>query len=150
MGNNKKIEELINIAILSEKNSNDPDTQVGCVLTDENFEIKIQSCNHSNSYNIVDVEKLKRPLKYKYIEHAERNAIYFAAKLGIKTNNFKMFLSKLFPCCDCARAIVESGIGELYCYEPDWNEEKYKEEFRISREILEENNVRICFLEKIV
>lgn len=142
------MEMYLEDAIANEKISNDPDTQVGVVIIGNNF--TINSANRSNLDTKMDSERFKRPLKYKYIEHAERNAIYSAANLGYSLHSSKMYLSKLFPCCDCARAIVESGIKELHCFEPDWNEEKYKEEFLISKEILESNNVKICFYEKKV
>ena len=46
-------------------------------------------------------------------EHAERKAIYRAAMNGIITQNSTIFLSQWFPCEDCAKAIIESGIARL-------------------------------------
>lgn len=51
----------------------------------------------------------KRPTKYAFIEHAERGAIYEAAKKGIKTEGLTM-VCPWFACADCARAIVLAGI----------------------------------------
>ena len=59
-------------------------------------------------------ERIKaRPKKYAYIEHAERNAIYAAAKAGRCTKNCVM-VCPWFACADCARAIVQSGIRKVY------------------------------------
>lgn len=56
----------------------------------------------------------ERPAKYLYTEHAERNAIYNAARLGIKTKGSWLYLSSSLPiCCDCARAIVQAGIEKV-------------------------------------
>ena len=45
--------------------------------------------------------------------HAEMNAIAFAAKNGISTNNCVLYCS-YSPCIDCAKVIVNSGIKEVY------------------------------------
>ena len=52
-----------------------------------------------------------RPLKYEFIEHAERNAIYNAARVGIPVEGCTMYLNWWpIPCPDCARAVIQSGI----------------------------------------
>ena len=50
--------------------------------------------------------------KYLWAEHAERNAIYNAARLGVPLEGCTLY-TKLFPCSDCARAIIQSGITTL-------------------------------------
>jgi dCMP deaminase len=45
--------------------------------------------------------------------HAERRAIYRAAKKGISVSGGTMYLSDRFPCADCAKGIIESGIVRL-------------------------------------
>ena len=46
-------------------------------------------------------------------EHAEKRAIYRAAKDGVSTEDGTIFLSEWFPCEDCAKAIIESGLIRL-------------------------------------
>lgn len=53
-----------------------------------------------------------RPLKYSVTEHAERNAIYMAAKYGEPTAGATM-VALWAACSDCARAIIQSGIATL-------------------------------------
>ncbi|MCK9471942.1 MAG: dCMP deaminase family protein [Bacilli bacterium] len=48
--------------------------------------------------------------------HAEANAITYAAKNGIATNNATMYCT-MSPCLECAKLIVNSGIKELYYIE---------------------------------
>lgn len=55
----------------------------------------------------------ERPTKYAYIEHAERNSIYKAAREGRCLRNCVM-VCPWFACADCARAIVQSGIRKVY------------------------------------
>jgi len=59
---------------------------------------------------------LDYPLKkdiYYPSEHAEKRAIYRAAMDGIMIKNGTIFLSEWFPCEDCAKAIIESGLARL-------------------------------------
>jgi len=48
--------------------------------------------------------------------HAEMNAIAFAAKAGISTNECDMYVT-LSPCPECAKLIVQSGIKRVFYYE---------------------------------
>jgi len=58
-------------------------------------------------------ERWERPVKYQFVEHAERNAIYNAARVGTPTLGCFAFVS-LAPCVGCARALVQAGIEEVY------------------------------------
>jgi dCMP deaminase len=89
--------------------------------------------------------RLERPHKYTFTEHAERNAIYEAARNGISLFGSSIFLP-WFPCADCARAIVQSGIRQLVGYEPDWTEERYG--FRDAETILKEGGVEIVYADR--
>jgi dCMP deaminase len=54
----------------------------------------------------------ERPDKYLWTEHAERNAIYAAARVGIPLKGCVIYVDWI-PCADCARAIVQSGITRV-------------------------------------
>jgi dCMP deaminase len=58
--------------------------------------------------------------KYLYVAHAELNAI-LNAKDGSALQNTKIFVT-LFPCNECAKAIIQSGIKEVV-----YQEDKYKD-----------------------
>jgi dCMP deaminase len=85
--------------------------------------------------------------KYRYFEHAERNAIFAAARAGYPTDGCTMFVT-MFPCCDCARAIIQAGIVQLYTREPDPAATKWAESFAASREMLIEAGVKITYLDQ--
>lgn len=53
-----------------------------------------------------------RPLKYAYVEHAERAVIYQAAATGTPTAGSTLYCP-WFACTDCARAIIMAGIKEV-------------------------------------
>lgn len=50
--------------------------------------------------------------KYHWIEHAERNAIYNANRVGVPLMGARLYVNWV-PCTDCARAIIQSGISEV-------------------------------------
>lgn len=63
----------------------------------------------------VDPERWhKRPEKYQWVEHAERNAVYNAAREGVKLKGAKAYLNwEPVPCSDCTRALIQAGIREI-------------------------------------
>jgi len=93
--------------------SKDPNTQIGCVIIGPAREIRSTGYNSFPRGIRDDVpERLVRPAKYLWIEHAERNAICNAARAGTATENCTIFV-EIMPCMDCARAIVQAGIREV-------------------------------------
>lgn len=129
------------IAREAAKHSTDRSTRVGCVIVAPNGEIL--ATGHNGFTAGVDTsreERHERPAKYKWTEHAERNAIYGAARNGVRLRGSTMYLP-WFPCVDCARAIVQSGIEKLVAFEPDIADARWGEDFIIARQILSEGNV---------
>jgi dCMP deaminase len=63
------------------------------------------------------IHRQVRPEKYFWYEHAERNAIYNAARVGTQLAG-SLLLVTMYPCMDCARAIVQSGIEEVVTVSP--------------------------------
>ena len=48
-----------------------------------------------------------------------------------------------FPCMDCARAIVQSGIAQLICVKPDLSDSQWGDDFLTVPKLLEEGGVHI-------
>lgn len=90
-------------------------------------------------------DRHKRPAKYQWTEHAERNAIYDAASGGDSTLGCRMYLP-WYPCADCARAIIQSGIAAIVCAEPDWSDPKWGADFHVVEEMLLEAGVSTTFV----
>lgn len=105
------------VAKLSSKRSKDPSTQVGaCIVSDDNRILSIGYNGTPNGFNddIFPWDREGHPLetKYLYVVHAERNAI-----LNYRGNrkdfvNAKIYVD-LFPCNECAKEIIQSGIKEV-------------------------------------
>jgi len=98
------------------------------------------------------LERLERPLKYEYFEHAERNAIFNAARTGTSLKN-SICIVTLFPCSDCARGIIQSGSKMVISLDPlkvndEQTIERWKDKWSTSKTMLEEAGVVIYFLDK--
>ena len=91
-------EYFINIAEQVKLKSKDNNTQIGVVIVGKDNEI---------------AERQDRPEKYFWFEHAERNAIYNAARIGVSTLGTTMYMTCGISCADCARAIINSGISKI-------------------------------------
>lgn len=94
------------------KHSPDLSTQNGAMLLNQDMEVIVCSYNHIPDGLATTDERLQRPLKYTYTEHAERAVVFVAARQGIKTDKAIM-VCNWAACEDCARAIIMSGISEL-------------------------------------
>lgn len=127
--------------------SKDRSRKVGAVIT--GFNKEILSVGYNGFPRGVDdnVEaRHERPAKYAWTEHAERNAIYNAARTGVKLEGATIYLP-WYPCMDCARAIVQVGINDVVAVAPDWNDPKFGADFKLVKELFEEVDVYVTFVE---
>lgn len=96
--------------------SKDQHTQIGALIVGKDNEIVSTGYNSFPRGIADDVnERQERPEKYYWFEHAERNAIYNAARIGVSTKDCTMYLTCGIPCADCARGIINSGIAKIVC-----------------------------------
>ncbi|MBQ8908576.1 MAG: dCMP deaminase family protein [Clostridia bacterium] len=108
-------EYFMGVALLASKRSKDPNTQVGACIVDENNRILSTGYNgfpHGCSDDEFpwgregqDVET-----KYPYVVHAELNAIL--NNRGKNLTGARIYVA-LFPCNECAKAIIQCGIKEV-------------------------------------
>ena len=98
-------------AHVAQTQSDDPHTQNGAVLVTEQG-IVVSAANQLPRGVVIAPSRLDRPTKYMYVEHAERNAIYTAARQGLPTKRATLYCP-WFACADCARAIICAGITEV-------------------------------------
>ncbi len=110
---------FMGLAHLSAKRSKDPSTQVGAVIVDQNKKIVGIGYNGlptglSDDEFPWDREGDFLKSKYAYVVHAELNAILNSIT---DLDSCSLYVS-LFPCNECAKAIIQSGIKEIV-YEDD-------------------------------
>jgi dCMP deaminase len=127
--------------------SKDRSRRVGCVIVDGDNIIRAVGYNgFPRGLDDDNEARHQRPAKYLWTEHAERNAIYTAARVGLSLSGTRMYLP-WFPCVDCARAIVQAGIMELIASPPDINDPQWGDSFSIAGELLGEAGVIVRNLE---
>lgn len=126
--------------------SKDRSTKVGAVIVKDNRIISTGYNGFPEGANDTIDHRHDRPLKYKWTEHAERNAIYIAARKGDSTLGATIYL-QWYPCVDCARAIIQSGIVRVVCTKPDFNDERWGADFRITDEMFLECNINVDYME---
>lgn len=95
--------------------SKDQSTKLGAIILGKGFEIRALGYNgFPRGVNDTVPERHERPAKYKWTEHAERNAIYNAARAGTALEGSRLLLdSPIFVCSECARAIIGAGISQV-------------------------------------
>jgi dCMP deaminase len=125
--------------------SEDNKKQVGSVLTRDN---RVISLGYNGLPTGVETkpERFEKDIKLNYFEHAERNCIFTAAKMGHSTMNCTLY-STFFPCPDCARAIIQSGIVHLITMEMD-PQSSWFNKMKISEEMLQEAGIKITYLKE--
>jgi dCMP deaminase len=87
-----------------------------------------------------------RPAKYHWTEHAERNAIYNAARLGISTEGCTCYIN-WFPCIDCARAIIQAGLVRVVGLEPDRDDPKWGADFHFALDLFKEAGLELSLFD---
>jgi dCMP deaminase len=108
-------EYFMGVALLSAKRSKDPSTQVGaCIVNDKNKIVGagyngLPTGCHDDDFPW-DKEGQFLDTKYPYICHAELNAIL--NNIGMDLHGCKIYTA-LFPCNECTKAIIQSGIREV-------------------------------------
>lgn len=141
------IDRLLELAIASARRSPSRPRKVGAVLVLADGETTLAACNDFP----VGVRNLEarhaHPERLLWIEHAERNAIFAAARAGRATAGATL-VATFHPCADCARAIVQAGIATLHTLAPDFADPLWGAGFRCSQAILEEGGVRVIYLER--
>jgi len=127
--------------------SKDNFTQVGCVVVDDSNTVLSLGYNSFPRNADDDVEsRHERPKKNLYMVHAEANAIYNSSRMGVSLLNATAYVT-YFPCHECAKAIINSGIKKIVTYRPDFSHPRWGESFTISNEILKETGVEIKLYE---
>lgn len=113
---------FMGIALLSGKRSKDPNTKVGaCIVTPDKRIVGVgyngfpAGCSDDDFPWKREGEYLET--KYPYVCHAELNAILNSIK---STKGCTIYVG-LFPCNECAKSIIQSGIKEIVYLSDKYN-----------------------------
>jgi dCMP deaminase len=127
-------------------NSTDRSRQVGCIIVGEDSGIIAEGWNTVPNGCDHTEERHQRPAKYAWTEHAERNAIYHAAREGRPTKGATIYVP-WYPCADCARAVIQSGIRRIVAFPPNFADPQWGPDFRVVQDMLKEAGVETSLLE---
>jgi len=138
-------EYFMGVALLAAERSKDPNTQVGaCIVDDQN---RILSTGYNGfPHGCSDDEfpwnrdESLGETKYQFVVHAELNAILNAR--GKSLADSRLYVG-LFPCNECAKAIIQAGVSEVV-----YLSDKYKDtpSTQASRRMLEAAGVKLSQL----
>lgn len=103
--------EYMLAAVRAARRSPDTSTQNGAILVPR-LGAPVEACNRPPERLPLIHERAEAPLKYRFIEHAERTVILQAARRGVCTDGATLFCP-WYACPECARAIVMAGICEV-------------------------------------
>lgn len=128
--------------------SDDPQTQNGALLITRHGH-KIYAANRfPRGVDKFDA-RLIRPLKYRFMEHAERGAIFEAARQGLSAEGAKLYCP-WFACADCARAIICAGVVEVigHAVPRSLTPKRWKESVETADHMFEEAGIRVRLLDR--
>ena len=143
---------FMDVAFLVASWSKDTSTKTGAIVVGPDREIR--ATGYNGLVRGVDddkPERMERPTKYDFFEHAERNAIYNACLTGTSLKGCVMYATHP-PCTDCARAIIQSGIKTVVTNElevrNDITSQTWRDKLEYSRQMFEEAGVEYIVLPK--
>ena len=107
--------------------SKDPSKKIGAVVVGSKRQILSTGYNgFPRGIEDTDERLNDRDLKYKYVVHAEMNAIYNATYTGTSLDGASMYVYGLPICHECAKGIIQVGIREVFIHrkslldKPNW------------------------------
>ncbi len=136
---NKWDKFFLGLAEYTSTASKDPSTKVGAVIVDEDRRVV------SIGYNgfpkgVQDLESRlnERELKYKFIVHAERNALLFANK---SAQECTIYTYPFMPCSACAGMLIQAGIKQVVSFYK--KDTRWLDDFKISTTMFDEAGIKL-------
>ena len=141
---------FIKMCDLIASKSKDLSTKVGAVIVGPYHEVRATGFNGLPRGVNENSNRLERPSKYLWTEHAERNCIYSAARMGTLIDKCTIYINSLPPCSACARAIIQAGIAEVVCEYHQPIPKRWEQDCNVARCMLEEANVIIRYIDRAI
>ncbi len=127
--------------------SKDPHTKVGAILMTADFSRILSTGINGFPRGFCDTleKRWERPTKYNYTSHAEQNCVCNAARTGTPLDG-SIIIITMFPCVNCTKSLIQAGIVKIYTLEPNFEDPRWGEEFKVSLEMLKEVGVDVIYL----
>lgn len=147
---NEKHAKYLDVAEAISRLSKDSSTQVGSLIVGKGGEFLASGWNGAPRGCGADEPgdiRSERPEKYFWFSHAEANAITNAARVGTPLAGGSIVVTH-FPCMDCARAIVQSGIVKVITRRPEFEfAMRWREHIERSLRLFDECGVEVEYVE---
>lgn len=114
------------LAIITSLRSPDPNTRVGACIVDQSNRVLSLGYNglpkeiNPATFDWNRTNSCKHKTKYPYVIHAESNAIFNANN---KNLNDSILYTTMYPCSDCAKQLINTGISTIYYLTNPYKEE---------------------------
>jgi dCMP deaminase len=125
--------------------SKDPSTKCGCVLVHDRRIISTGYNGLPASLSDSLDRYQNREFKLATIIHAEKNAIFNAAKNGSLTEGTTAYVTWP-PCSQCASALIQAGVSKVVCPDPKTGPERWVSNFLLANDLLYEAGVKVLYL----
>ncbi len=142
-------EYFMGVAVLSGKRSKDPSTKVGCCIVNDDKKIigigyngLPVGCSDEEFPWGNDKDSKWLDQKYPYVVHAEANAIL---NTTTTIKNATIYVT-LFPCNECAKLIIQSGVKEIVYMD---NKYENTDNNIASKRMLEAANIKLTKMKKV-
>ena len=130
---------FLQIADTVRRKSKDPSTKVGAVIVRDHRILATGFNGFARGIDETDLSRWERPEKYLRVVHAERNAIYNAAREGTMLLGSTLYLFGMeLPCIDCANGIIQAGIIRIVGRKYKRTSSRWVDNLQVSEELLAE------------
>ena len=143
-------EYFMRVTYLTTDKSKDPSSKVGAILVADNNVFSTGFNGFPRGIQDTNKRLENRELKYKYVCHAEANAIYNAARMGRPTLGATMYTIGM-PCTECAKAIIQAGVKQIIIHADasvNFTHGKWADSCAFSISLFEEAGINVRIFDK--
>lgn len=136
-------EYWMEMAVTVARKSKDPRCRVGAVIVRE--ELVLSTGFNGLARNIYDDPDLLADAaeKLTMICHAEQNAIFNAARLGVALQGATIYVTK-FPCLGCCNAIIQAGVRQIYTHDTKyWDDDPADSDHSRKKSVLRQARIKV-------
>lgn len=127
--------------------SKDPSTKVSAVIFRGKHPVAMSYNGFPPGIADTDERLNNRELKYKFVQHAEANAISTCAKLGIATEGTTMAVTH-HPCPTCAGQMISAGIAKVICQPPSPDFlSRWADDVNLAKQLFKEAGVELVIID---
>lgn len=128
--------------------SKDPSRKIGAVIVDDKKVVLSAGYNGFPRGILDSADRLNdREQKYKFVVHAEMNAIYNATFNGVSLDGSHLYVYGLPACAECSKGIIQVGIKRVQCWIDQPIPDKWKESWETTKWMLLEAGVKFQLFE---